>query len=346
MVKELLRALPSIDETVRDRSVKDEAGEMAHELLVSVVRSVIEGFRRKILDGEHSAALSKEVVCKEVVERLRSLKSPSLKRVVNATGTVLHTNLGRAVISKEAISSLQELSNGFINLEYDLSTTGRGERDSHIEELLKILTGAEAVCVVNNNAAAVLIALNTLADNKEVVISRGELVEIGGSFRLPDVIEKSGCILKEVGTTNRTHLDDYRNAVGDNTAVLLKAHRSNFSIQGFTSEVSLKELVTLGEERDIPVVEDLGSGSLIDLSAFGMAKEPIVAQRLSSGADVVTFSGDKLLGGPQAGLIVGKKKYIDRIKKNPLKRALRVGKLTISTLEATLRAYLEPGNVS
>lgn len=341
MKKSLLRELPSVDEVLSDDELKGVLTRYSHAIVTDAVRVVIEGVRTEIVSGGKES-ISKGEISGAVLSRLRSISAPGLVRVINASGTVLHTNLGRAVLSEEAIKGLTLAGEGTVNLEFDLEGASRGERDGHVEELLKVLTTAEAACVVNNNAAAVLIVLNTFAEGKEVIISRGELVEIGGSFRLPEVIKKSGCVLKEVGTTNRTHPGDYIDAVGSNTALLLKAHKSNYEVVGFTSEVGLKELVSIGNERGLPVVEDLGSGSLVDLSNYGIQKEPVVSERLAQGADVVTFSGDKLLGGPQAGVIVGKREFIDRVRKNPLKRALRVDKLTMAALEATLRLYLDP----
>lgn len=339
MDKTLLRELPSVDEVARDGRLKGAIEAYSSAFVADAARSALDSMRMAILDGTLKA-----VTMDSVVERtlgfIDCLTQTSFKRIINASGTILHTNIGRAVLPDEAKEALMFAAEGNVNLEFDLEKGGRGERDSHCEGLITKLTGAEAACVVNNNAAAVLIALNTLAEGKEVIISRGELIEIGGSFRLPEIIKKSGCILKEVGTTNRTHGADYTGAMTDATALLLKAHTSNYKVVGFTSDVPLKALVEIGRENGIPVIEDLGSGSLADLSVWGLPKEPLVSESIAAGVDVVTFSGDKLLGGPQAGIIAGKREFIDRIRKNPLKRALRAGKLTLSSLEAVLRLYL------
>ena len=276
-----------------------------------------------------------------IQEELAAARRPSLRPVLNATGVVLHTNLGRAPLSAEAVRHIVDIARGYSNLEFDLSTGERGSRYSHVEEILCRISGAESALVVNNNAGAVLLALNSLAEGKEVIVSRGQLVEIGGSFRIPDVMRKSGACLVEVGTTNRTHLEDYVRALGEKTALLLKVHTSNFRILGFTAEASLKELIALGRTRNVPVMEDLGSGCFVDLSSYGLEKEPTVQEAIDAGADLVTFSGDKLLGGPQAGIILGKTQYVDLLKKNPLTRALRIDKLTLAGLEATLREYLD-----
>jgi len=339
MDSHLLRELPSVDEVARDGRLKGALTAHSSAVVMDAARSAIDSMRRAIMDGTLKA-VSIDSVVDRTLAFLEGLTQASFKRIINASGTVLHTNIGRAVLPEEAIEALRSASVGNVNLEFDLLKGERGERDSHVEGLITRLTGAEAACVVNNNAAGVLIALNTLAEGKEVIISRGELIEIGGSFRLPEIIKKSGCILKEVGTTNRTHRADYTEAVTDATALILKAHTSNYKVKGFTTEVPLKGLVEIGIEKGIPVIEDLGSGSLVDLSVWGLPKEPLVSESIAAGVDVVTFSGDKLLGGPQAGIIAGKKAFIDRIRKNPLKRALRAGKLTLSALEAVLRLYL------
>ena len=264
---------------------------------------------------------------------------PNLRNTINATGVVVHTNLGRSLLAPEVVENLITIASRYSNLEYDLSFGKRGSRYSCVEDLICEISGAEAAMVVNNNAGAVLLCLETLARDKEVVVSRGELVEIGGSFRVPDVMAKSGGILREVGTTNRTHLRDYENAIAPNTGLLLKVHTSNYSVVGFTADVSLPELVNLGAAHRLPVMEDLGSGTFIDFSKYGLLKEPTVQESVTAGADVITFSGDKLLGGPQSGIIVGKKEVVDRIKKNPITRALRIDKLTLAALESTLRLY-------
>lgn len=341
MKNRLLRELPSVDELIRNPAFREASSQYSRALLTEAARIALAEVRGLILSGEREEVPADEITGL-VFSNIKAILRPRMVKVINATGTVLHTNMGRAVLSPEAVEALQ-LAAGFnTNLEIDLRTGDRGVRDSLVEDHLKRLTGAEAVSVVNNNAAAVFIALNTLAEGKEVIISRGEIIEIGGSFRLHEIIKKSGCVLKEVGTTNRTHPADYEKAMTDQTAVIFKAHKSNFSVSGFTSEVGLKELVEIGRKRGVPVIEDLGSGALLDLSAWGLPKETVVGESVSAGADCVTFSGDKLLGGPQAGLIVGRAALINRINSNPLKRALRADKLTLSALEATLRLYLNP----
>jgi len=301
-------------------------------------RRVAQIIREKWQKGELERL--EEPYLRDLMEKVfNEYETPSLKRVINATGVVIHTNLGRSPLSEKAIEEIVKVAKYYSNLEFDLKEGKRGSRYVHVEEILKEITQAEGALVVNNNAAAVLISLNTLAYGKEVIVSRGELVEIGGSFRIPEVMKWAGCILKEVGTTNKTHLFDYENAITENTAMLLKVHRSNFEIVGFTKEVSLEELVNLGKRFGIPVMKDLGSGCFVDFSEYGMKKELTVQEVLKADVDIVTFSGDKLLGGPQAGIILGKKELIEKIRKNPLNRALRIDKLTLAGLEATLRLY-------
>ncbi|HEX3030922.1 MAG TPA: L-seryl-tRNA(Sec) selenium transferase, partial [Bacillota bacterium] len=276
---------------------------------------------------------------------LKQASLPHLRRVINATGVILHTNLGRAVLSQRAIDAVARAAGSYSNLELDLASGERGSRYSHVEELLCKLTGAEAALVVNNNAGAVLLALSSMAAGREVVVSRGQLVEIGGAFRIPEVMAQSGCILKEVGSTNKTHLRDYENAISENTALLLKVHTSNYRVVGFTAEVGLPELVKMGNKYNIPVIEDMGSGFLVDLQGIGIGDEPTVQASIAAGAQVVTFSGDKLLGGPQAGIIVGEAQYIAKMKKHPLTRAVRIDKLTLAALEATLWEYIDQEEV-
>ncbi len=319
----------------------------ARRYVTAALRSVVSELREQILQGDENVILPEPSEYPTLVHKwIKEKTRPPLRTVINATGTITHTNLGRSLLSPSVCKSLQEAAQNYVNLEYDLDTGKRGHRDRITEPMLQQLTGCEAATVVNNNAAAVLIALQTVAQGKEVIVSRGELIEIGGSFRIPDVMEASGAILKEVGTTNRTHLRDYANAINEDTALLLKVHPSNYKVVGFTSTPEMQELTELGNERGIPTMEDLGSGALIDLSQFGLPKEPVVADRIETGVDIVTFSGDKLLGGPQAGIIVGKAEWIHQIRKNPLMRALRVDKLTIAALSATLQTYLIQDNIS
>ncbi len=339
MKNSLLRELPSIDELVRSECLAEASSIYSASLVTEAARYALDRLRKEIISGQREA-LSADEINSAVLGRVNAMLRPRVIPLVNATGTILHTNIGRALLSREAAEAVGLAAERNINLEFDLEIGERGERDSLVEDLLKRLTGAEAACVVNNNAAAVLITLNTLAEGKEVIISRGELIEIGGSFRLPEIIKKSGCVLKEVGTTNRTHPKDYTGALTPDSALIFKAHTSNYTVVGFTAEVDLKDLVAIARERGVFVVEDLGSGSLIDLSVYGLPREPVVSERVGTGVDIVTFSGDKLLGGPQAGLIVGRRDIVDKIRKNPLKRALRADKLTLSALEATLRLYL------
>ena len=340
----MVRALPSIDACLKAAVADDRLRSLSRNYLRMLAREAQDEFRAAVASGASGVEVEakRPEVLAQLVDRMVVLTradEPNLRKVVNATGIVLHTNLGRAQLAETAIEAAVMAARSAINLEYDLSSGGRGERDSLVESELLQLTNAEAATVVNNNAAAVLLVLNTLAAGREVVVSRGELIEIGGSFRIPDVMSHSGARLKEVGTTNRTHPRDYEQAIGPETALLLKVHPSNYRIVGFTHEVSLSELVEIGRARGVDVIEDLGAGALIDLSIYGLPREPVVGERISAGAGIVTFSGDKLLGGPQAGVIVGRRELIERMRANPLKRALRCDKLTLAALEATLRLY-------
>ncbi|MCX5909348.1 MAG: L-seryl-tRNA(Sec) selenium transferase [Deltaproteobacteria bacterium] len=341
--QQYLQALPAVDEILRDPRMQSHLTIFSRALIVDAVRKILQEKRQAILQGKDGDAAPGNVrneLLAAVEKELARVIRPSLKPVINATGVVLHTNLGRAPLSPEALANIVAVARGYSNLEFDLAAGERGSRYEHVEEILCRITGAEAALVVNNNAGAVLITLNSLAEGKEVIVSRGQLVEIGGSFRIPDVMRKSGARLVEVGTTNRTHLSDYEKAIGPETALLLRVHTSNFRILGFTAEVPLAELVALGAKRGLPVMEDLGSGSFIDLGEYGLEREPTVQDAVGAGVDVVTFSGDKLLGGPQAGILLGKKNILNLLKKNPLNRALRIDKLTLAGLESTLHLYL------
>jgi len=333
------RALPSVDRVLNTAAAVAAVTRFQRGYVTAAIRTVLDEARARLALDASTAVPSPENVMSQALVRMETAAPLSLRPVINATGVVLHTNLGRALLAEPAIEAVMRVAGSATNLEFDLGRGERGDRDDAVEADLCALSGAEAATVVNNNAAAVLLALNALAEGREVIVSRGELIEIGGSFRIPDVMAKSGALLREVGTTNRTHARDYEAAINDRTALLLKVHTSNYRIVGFTSDVSLDELVQIGHARGVPVMEDLGSGALIDLSAFGLPKEPVVSERIGAGADVVTFSGDKLLGGPQAGVIVGKRECIERITRNPLKRALRCDKLTMAALSATLRLY-------
>lgn len=338
--KQLLRNLPKIDELLKEEIVINELNITMRTIVVEALRETIDSYRELILKDDIKD-YSKEDILKSFLELLDDKKGSNFKKVINAAGVVIHTNLGRSLLAKKALENVINVADNFNNLEYDLKKGQRGSRYTHVEELIKKVTGAEAAIVVNNNAAAVMLALNTLCKDKEAIVSRGQLVEIGGSFRVPDVMTFSGAKLVEVGTTNRTHLYDYENNINENTGVLLKVHTSNFKILGFTEDVSVEELVELGSKKDIPVIEDIGSGTLVDFSKYGFTYEPTVQESIRKGADVVTFSGDKMLGGPQAGIIIGKKKYIDKMKKNQLTRALRIDKMTLAALEGTLKYYLD-----
>ncbi|HEY6010741.1 MAG TPA: L-seryl-tRNA(Sec) selenium transferase, partial [Nitrospirota bacterium] len=348
-MKELLRQLPSVDEILKEGRTKAWLEQHPRVLVLDAIRTAIDARRKAVLrtaDKTPTQPVDDQIfsingVLNHAETILLDLSEPSLRPVINATGVVVHTNLGRSLLSEKALRRITEVAGSYSNLEYDIQAGERGKRHVHVEGILTRLTGVEAATAVNNNAAAVLLCLNTLARGKEVIVSRGELVEIGGSFRVPDVMERSGATLREVGTTNKTHLKDYEKAINENTGLLLKVHTSNYKIVGFTKEVSPDELAKLGKKKNIPVMWDLGSGSFIDLSAYGAGDEPTVQQAVDSEVDVLTFSGDKLLGGPQAGMILGKKACLDPIRSNPLARALRIDKLTLAALDATLSQYLD-----
>jgi len=335
-----LRKLPSVDEVMRAPAAVDAIGRYGRAATVDAVRATIAQARAG------RGALSAGDAIAGALARLEAAAQPSLRPVFNLTGTVLHTNLGRALIAEEAIEAAVAAMRNAVALEFDLGSGRRGERDDHLRGLLCELTGAEDATAVNNNAAAVLIVLNTLAKGRDAIVSRGELIEIGGAFRMPDIMARAGARLVEVGTTNRTHPKDYADALGERTGLVLKVHTSNYRIEGFTKEVSPRELAAIAHERNVPLVNDLGSGTLVDLARFGLAHEPTVTEAIADGADLVTFSGDKLLGGPQAGFIVGRKALIARINKNPMKRAVRVDKMRIAMLEATLRLYRDPDRLA
>ena len=350
---ELLRAMPPVDECLRACDSVAGIDGLARGYVKLMVRRAQADLRLALLSkpilSAAPPALTRQAMVEDIVRRTRAAieaDEPSMRPVINATGVVLHTNLGRALLAEPAIDAIAAAARSAVNLEYDFESGGRGERDALVEEELCALTGAEAATVVNNNAAAVLLLLNSLAAGREVVVSRGELIEIGGSFRLPDVMAHSGARLREVGTTNRTHPADYESAIGPDTALLLKVHPSNYRVVGFTAEVGLAELVEIGRRHKIDVVEDLGAGALIDLGRLGLPHEPMVAERIAAGAALVTFSGDKLIGGPQAGIAVGRRELVERMRGNALRRALRCDKLTLAALEATLRLYLRSGDLA
>jgi L-seryl-tRNA(Ser) seleniumtransferase len=341
----LLRELPSIDRLLKHPRCEALLTRYNREYVTERCRGTLDCIRVEIRRIGGVVDVNEDAIIEQVERTIFLDSQPGHIRVVNATGTILHTNLGRALLPRAAIDAMLAVADHPINLEYDLVAGKRGKREETLEKLLAGLTGAEAATVVNNNAAAVLLGLNTLAEGKEVIVSRGELIEIGGAFRIPEIMAKSGAVLREVGATNRTHPADYENAINQKTALLLKVHTSNYKVVGFTAEVTLEQLVAIGKNHNLPVMEDLGSGAFIDLSKYGLPKEPIVAERIQAGASVVTFSGDKILGGPQAGLIVGKKDLIGKMNKNHLQRALRCGKLTLAALEATLRRYRQSPNI-
>ncbi len=339
-----LRQIPSVDKLISAEGAKVIIGDYGRNVVVEAARTVLKELRLKMKKTKGSPhpkrELSQEAILRKIKEHVQEKMSPSLTKAVNATGVILHTGLGRAVLPREAQSGVKNVIEGYCTLATDIETGQRGHRDVHLNDLLCELTGAEAANVVNNNAAATMLILNTLAKGKEVIVSRGQLVEIGGSFRLPEVMEASGAVLREVGTTNKTHLRDYTAAISEETGAIMRVHHSNYRILGFTEEPSIEDLAELAIKHNIPLIDDLGSGALVDLKDFGIETEPLVQRSIKAGVDVACFSGDKLIGGPQAGIIVGKASIIQGIRKNPLSRALRVGKLTISGMEATLRLFL------
>lgn len=339
--KQLLAGLPKVDEVLNDSRLEDFFDGTPRELILEAVQEAIDQRRQYILQSwEHMDVMDTALFFDIIKEKIRQKQQCSLKRVVNATGVILHTNLGRAGLADSACRRLMEIGGGYSNLEYDVRKGARGSRHTHVEQLITKITGAEAAMVVNNNAAATMLCLSAMAENKEVIVSRGELVEIGGSFRIPDIMKQSGATLVETGTTNKTGIADYQKAITENTAALLKVHTSNYRIVGFTAETSLKELVELGGKWQIPVIYDMGSGLMVKLQAYGI-EEPTVKESLRAGVDIILFSGDKLLGGPQAGIIAGKKMWIDEMKKHPLARVVRIDKLTLAALEDTFRIYLD-----
>ena len=337
------RALPSVDRLLNSAAIEELVRQYGRPLVVDAVRCVLAAQRAALAAGDGATTdFNETAFVATCAARLADETRPSLRPVFNLTGTVLHTNLGRALMPESAARAVALAMTSPVNLEYDLGGGARGERDTHVECWLTRLTGASAAVVVNNNAAAVYLALNTLALRKEVIVSRGELIEIGGAFRIPDIMARAGCKLREVGTTNRTHLRDYEEAITPRTAAIMKVHTSNYAIQGFTSSVPESELAKLARERGLSFIVDLGSGTLVDLAAYGLPHEPTPSEALAQGADLVTFSGDKLLGGPQAGLLVGSAEIVRRLRRNPLKRALRVDKMTLTALESVLALYANP----
>jgi L-seryl-tRNA(Ser) seleniumtransferase len=334
-----LRRLPSVDKVISDERITKLGISYPHELIVNVVRRHLDSARLFIKRGKPAPSL--DTLVEDILTELQSLYELSLRRVINASGVILHTNLGRAPLSQEAMSAMELVTTGYCNLEFDLDGGTRSSRDVHLEQLLCRLTGAEAALVVNNNASAVLLALTVLAKRKEVIVSRGQSVEIGGGFRIPDVMKQSGAKLVEVGTTNCTYIYDYEQAISPRTVALLRVHSSNFRVEGFTTSVDINEMVELGMKRSIPVIDDLGSGCLLDTTIFGLAPEPMIQRSISLGVQLVCFSGDKLIGGPQAGIIVGKKELISKLRKHSLARAMRIDKIRLAGLEATLIQYLK-----
>ncbi len=340
IIRYQLSQLPSVDECLKSSCGQKWLDLFPRKIVLRAVREVIDSKRKEILNGAVSD-VSIEALSHDMEQTIKKYFAYKLRPLINATGVVIHTNLGRSILSDRAVEHVTTTALSYSNLEYEITTGKRGKRYSHIQEIIRELTGAEDAVVVNNNAAAVLICLDTFAKGREVIVSRGELVEIGGSFRIPEVMKASGAVLREIGTTNKAHLADYENALCGNTALLLKVHQSNYRMIGFTEEVPIEKLVKIGKEYKIPVVADLGSGCMIDLKKYGVPGEPTVQEVVKTGADVVTFSGDKLLGGPQAGIIIGKEKFIQKVQKNPLLRAMRIDKMTLASLEATFMQYLD-----
>lgn len=341
MSKHLLSQIPAINKILLLDEIKELMNTYTEVAIKSAIKQYIEEIKQAILNEELSEVPSLSKIVEEVARIVEKEDKNSLRRVINATGTILHTNLGRSLLSEKIKENIESVAFNYSNLEFDIDNKKRGSRYVHLIDIIKKLTGAEDVLVVNNNAAAVLLTLNTLVKDQEIIVSRGELVEIGGAFRIPEIIKLSGGVPVEVGTTNKTHLKDYENAITEETGALLKVHTSNYKILGFTESVSNEEISYLARENELVSINDLGSGQFVDFSKFGLPYEPTVKEILDSGIDIVTFSGDKLLGGPQAGIIVGKKKYIEKMKKNQLTRALRVDKMTLASLEATLKLYLD-----
>ncbi|MDF2520272.1 MAG: L-seryl-tRNA(Sec) selenium transferase [Clostridia bacterium] len=343
--QQILSSIPAVDELLKKEKIDELLFRYPRSIVVESIREYLAEYRQNILSlGDieaESLTVSQNALVEGILGKVHSVMSNKLINVVNATGIVIHTNLGRSILTEKAKEQLWSIASRYSNLEFELESGQRGSRYSHVEDLICKLTGAEAAMVVNNNAAAVMLVLSTLAKDREVVVSRGQLVEIGGSFRVPDVMAQSGAVLREIGTTNKTHLTDYENAANENTAALMKVHTSNYKIMGFTEEAASEELVALGRKLELPVIEDLGSGVLLDLQKYGLPYEPTVQSAVKAGMDVVTFSGDKMLGGPQSGIIVGKREYIQKMRKNQLTRAFRIDKLTLAALESTLHLYLD-----
>ena len=340
--KELLRSIPKVDELLQNPILKELSAQVAPADLRDAVRAELDSLRKTILAGETAQLPQADELCRRIAQKTRAAVLPTLRPVINGTGVVLHTNLGRSCLSQRAIDAVVDAARGYSTLEYDVEKGQRGSRHDHVEDLLCRLTGAEAAMVVNNNAAAVLLILSAVGKGGEVVASRGELVEIGGSFRIPDIMMQCGCTLREVGATNKTHLHDYERGINESTCALLKVHTSNYRIVGFSEAVPLADLTALAHSRNLPIIEDLGSGALIDLARVGIHGEPTVQQSVQAGVDIISFSGDKLLGGPQAGIIVGSKEWIDILKHHHLARAMRVDKMTLAALRATLYGYIDP----